>query len=64
MPITYLIGIDPEDIEAVSTMLGIKVLANEFLGFIELGKAQAAGTLSVSKHIGIFTFNNGLILTF
>ena len=47
-PLAYIIGIDEEDLSEVSNLLGLKLVANEFLAFIKLGQYGREGVISVS----------------
>ena len=47
MPISWLIGVDWEDCEAVGNIIGIKTIVNEFVAFKKLGEYKAAKEISV-----------------
>ena len=49
-PFAYLMGVESDDLEEVSRLLGLKVLANEFLAYILLGRYIKDGTISVRLH--------------
>lgn len=37
-PLAFLMGIDPEDCQNVSKLIGTKIFVNEFVAYAELGK--------------------------
>jgi nucleoside permease NupC len=47
-PISWLIGVDWKDCEAVGYIIGTKSIVNEFVAFKLLGEYKTAGTISVS----------------
>ena len=47
-PFAYLMGVEEDDLEKVSQLLGLKVLANEFLAYLLLGRYIKDGVISVS----------------
>ncbi|MCW1912602.1 hypothetical protein OJ996_03385 [Luteolibacter sp. GHJ8] len=54
-PIAWLIGIEGADIKEVGSLIGTKLVFNEFVAYQELGGMKAAGELS-QKSIYIATF--------
>lgn len=54
-PIAFMIGINWNDAVQVGTLLGTKLVLTEFIGYLDLSKAIAAGTLS-PKTIAMATF--------
>jgi nucleoside permease NupC len=50
-PISWLIGVDWKDCEAVGYIIGTKSIVNEFVAFKLLGEYKTAGTISVSINI-------------
>lgn len=48
MPVSWLIGIQWEDCEAVGYIIGTKTIVNEFVAFKILGDYMKAGSISVS----------------
>ncbi len=54
-PIAWLIGIPSEDIFTVGSMLGYKIVANEFVAYLQLADIMQAGTIS-QKSITMATF--------
>jgi pyrimidine nucleoside transport protein len=49
MPISWLIGVEWKDCEAVGYIIGTKTIINEFVAFKLLGDYKANGTISVSN---------------
>ena len=47
-PLAYMFGVDWEECDTVATVLGIKLLPNEMLAYLELGALRVKGQLSVS----------------
>ncbi|MCP4847313.1 MAG: hypothetical protein GY899_05115 [Verrucomicrobiaceae bacterium] len=45
-PVAWLIGVGGEEILKVGQLIGVKVIANEFVAFASLGDLKAAGELS------------------
>ena len=54
-PLAWLIGVEHVDIRAVGQLLGKKVVFNEFVAYLDLGKLKEAGSLS-PKSIYLATF--------
>ena len=54
-PLAWLIGEENADIRAVGQLLGKKVVFNEFVAYLDLGKLKEAGSLS-PKSIYLATF--------
>ena len=54
-PIAWMIGIPSEDIVTVGSMLGYKIVANEFVAYLQLADVMQAGTIS-QKSITMATF--------
>lgn len=54
-PLAWLIGVENVDIRAVGQLLGKKVVFNEFVAYLDLGKLKEAGSLS-PKSIYLATF--------
>ena len=52
LPFAYIIGVDPEDVKEVSSVVGMKLVTSEFLAFMELGKLRNSNQISVS--IGLY----------
>jgi pyrimidine nucleoside transport protein len=48
MPISWIIGVEWKDCEAVGYVIGTKTIVNEFVAFKLLGEYKTAGTISVS----------------
>ncbi len=42
-----MLGVDWEECDTVGTVLGIKLLPNEILGYLELGALRVNGEISV-----------------
>ena len=51
MPVAFLMGVDWSETQTVSRLLGVKVLFNEVLAFLDLGEQRRLGEISVSKSI-------------
>ena len=49
MPVAFLMGVDWSETQKVSRLLGVKVLFNEVLAFLDLGEQRRLGEISVSK---------------
>lgn len=47
MPISWLIGVDWKDCEAVGNVIGTKTIINEFVAFKKLGEYKANHDISV-----------------
>ena len=47
-PLAYMFGVDWEECDTVAIVLGIKLLPNEMLAYLELGELRVKGQLSVS----------------
>ena len=45
-PVAWLIGVPPEDCLTVGSLLGTKIIVNEFVSFYALGKMIEEGTIS------------------
>jgi pyrimidine nucleoside transport protein len=45
-PIAFIIGIDPDDLDEVSKLLGVKTVVNEFVAYIELGELTRQNLIS------------------
>ena len=54
-PIAWLIGVPSQDITQFGSLLGIKVVANEFVAYLQMGDLMQAGQLS-SKTIVMASF--------
>lgn len=54
-PIAWMIGIPSKDILAVGSMLGYKIVANEFVAYLQLADIMQAGAIS-QKSITMATF--------
>ena len=50
VPFVWFMGVDDEDIHIVATLLGLKVIANEFLAYYLLGVSIRTAAISVSNH--------------
>lgn len=48
IPVSWAIGIDWEDCEAVGNVIGTKTIINEFVAYRLLGRYKADGLISVS----------------
>ena len=48
IPFSFLMGVDWDDALKVGRLIGLKVTANEFLAYIELGVLKGEGEISVS----------------
>ena len=55
-PLMWLIGVDSEDIMLMGQLLGIKLAASEFIGYIQLAELK---NIANSTH---FTFNKSVIM--
>lgn len=49
IPVSWSIGIQWEDCEAIGKVIGTKFIVNEFVAFQMLGALKAAGEISVKK---------------
>jgi len=54
-PVAWLMGVPPDDCLSVGTLIGTKIIVNEFAGFYALGKMIEEGTIS-DKAATIATF--------
>lgn len=54
-PIAWVIGVEWGETLQVGSLLGIKTIANEFVGFSQLGEMKVAGELSV-RSVYLSTF--------
>jgi CNT family concentrative nucleoside transporter len=54
-PLAAAIGADFSDVLQLGQLLGTKMVANEFVAYLQLGEIQAAGTLS-PKSVFLATF--------
>jgi len=54
-PIAWLIGVPATDVIEVGSMLGYKIVANEFVAYLQLADVMQAGNIS-PKSITIATF--------
>ena len=54
-PIAFLIGVPLGEVGTVAAMLGKKLILNEFVAYLDLAAARAAGTLSLRSEV-IATF--------
>lgn len=48
-PISWIIGVDWKDCDAVGNVIGTKTIVNEFVAFSVLGEYKKAGKISVRK---------------
>ena len=48
VPVSWMIGIEWKDCEAVGNVIGTKMIFNEFVAFHKLGEYEKAGEISVS----------------
>jgi len=55
-PFMWLIGVAKEDMVTVGQLLGEKLILTEFIGYIDLAKLKAAGTLVHPKSIIMATY--------
>ncbi len=55
-PITWLMGVDKQDMVLVGQLLGEKTILNEFVAYVSLGDMKAAGDFSSAKSIVIATY--------
>lgn len=55
-PIMWLIGVAKEDMVTVGQLLGEKIILTEFIGYIDLAKLKAAGTLVHPKSVIMATY--------
>ena len=54
-PVAWLIGVEAGDIRAVGSLLGKKLVFNEFVAYMDLGEMKAGGTLQ-PKSVYLATF--------
>jgi len=50
-PLAWIMGIETRDCGAAGNLLGIKMVANEFVAYLDFGKLKAAGELSERTEI-------------
>ncbi len=55
-PLMWLIGVPAQDIAYVGQLLGEKIIASEFVGYVSLGAFKDAGTLAYNKSIVMATY--------
>lgn len=55
-PLTWLMGVCPEDIVLVGQLLGEKTILNEFVAYVSLGDLKASGKFFEEKSIIIATY--------
>ena len=51
IPLSFLMGVDWEDCEKVSRLIGIKTILNEFIAYRELGELIQAGDISPRSQV-------------
>ena len=51
IPLSFVMGVDWEDCEKVSRLIGIKTILNEFIAYRELGVLIEAGKLSARSEV-------------
>ncbi|MCB9611077.1 MAG: NupC/NupG family nucleoside CNT transporter [Sandaracinus sp.] len=51
-PIAFVLGVPPEDCGAVGSLLGEKLVLNEFVAYVHLGEALSTGQLAGGHAIG------------
>jgi len=51
IPLSFLMGVDWEDCEKVSRLIGIKTILNEFIAYRELGELIKAGEISQRSQV-------------
>lgn len=61
IPISWAIGIEWEDCEAVGNIIGTKTIVNEFVAYEMLGRYKKAGEISVND---VKTFQHKVIHLF
>jgi CNT family concentrative nucleoside transporter len=55
-PITWLMGVDKEDIFLVGQLLGEKTILNEFVAYVSLGELKEAGAFAHKKSVIMATY--------
>jgi CNT family concentrative nucleoside transporter len=55
-PLTWLMGVCPQDIVLVGQLLGEKTILNEFVAYVSLGELKANGSFFEEKSIIIATY--------
>lgn len=55
-PFMWMIGVPSADITSVGQLLGEKIIINEFIGYISLGKLQADGIFVYEKSVLMATY--------
>lgn len=55
-PLTWLMGVAPEDVVLVGQLLGEKTILNEFVAYVSLGDLLEAGQFSSEKSVIIATY--------
>ena len=55
-PLTWLMGVCPQDIVLVGQLLGEKTILNEFVAYVSLGELKASGSFFEEKSIIIATY--------
>ncbi len=53
MPLAWTFGIEWEEAQIIAPVLGIKLTANEVLGYLQLGGLRIRGEISVSNHYNL-----------
>jgi len=48
IPVTWLLGVDPSECEAVGELIGLKMTINEFVAYKQMGDLIKEGKLNVS----------------
>jgi len=48
IPVTWLLGVDPSECEAVGKLIGLKMTINEFVAYKQMGDLIKEGKLNVS----------------
>lgn len=56
IPVTWLLGVDPSECEAVGKLIGLKMTINEFVAYKEMGDLIKEGKLNVSVVHSILVF--------
>lgn len=49
MPVVWIMGVIPEECQAVGSLIGLKTMANEFVAYKELGVLKKQGKISVGS---------------
>lgn len=49
IPVSWALGVDWKDCEAVGSVIGTKTIINEFVAYERLGEFKKAGAISVSE---------------